>query len=140
MQSDLLISTAFRRLLCIVARTDATLLLISHARLNCRLLLLLNVLLLDLKQVGTGCTYHLAMIETAEALDAFWNELLYEMDLRYYLGILQAADDVDYDALQVVWVHKQLLGWNIVALPKEVDLFADLARAAIIDPFEFAHG
>ena len=80
------------------------------------------------------------MIETAEALDAFWDELLYEMDLRYYLGILQAADDVDYDALQVVWVHKQLLGWNIVALPKEVDLFADLARAAIIDPFEFAHG
>ena len=80
------------------------------------------------------------MIETAEALDAFWDELLYEMDLRYYLGILQAADDVDYDALQVVWIHKQLLGWNIVALPKEVDLFADLARAAIIDPFEFAHG
>ena len=134
------ISTAFRSLLRIVARTDAALLLISHARLNCRLLLLLNVLLLDLEQVGTRCTYHLAMIETAEALDAFWDELLYEMDLRYYLGILQAADDVDYYALQVVWVHKQFLGWNIVALPKEVDLFADLARAAIIDPFEFAHG
>ena len=104
------------------------------------MLFLLNILLLGLEKVGTGCSDHLAMIKTAETLDAFRHKLFNIVDLSNYLWVFQATDNVNDHTLQVIWVYEQFLRWNIVALPKKVDLFTDLASTAIIDPFKLAHG
>ena len=79
------------------------------------------------------------MIKSAKALNTFGHELFDEVDLCDYLRVFKSADYVNYNALQVVRVHEKLLGWDVVALPKEVDLLTDFARAAIIDPFKLAH-
>lgn len=61
------------------------------------------------------------------------------MDIGDDLWIAQATHDIDYDALQIVRVHEQLLCGDVVVLPEEVNLFADLPCAAVVDPFELAH-
>ena len=60
------------------------------------------------------------------------------MNFCDYLRILETTDDINYDALQVVRVNKQLLRRNVVAFPEEIYFFADLTCAAIVDPFELA--
>ena len=49
------------------------------------------------------------MVEPSESLNASGNELFDEVDFCDYLWILESTDDINYDALQVVWVDKQLL-------------------------------
>ena len=80
------------------------------------------------------------MIEPAESLNASGHKLFDEVNFCYYLRILEATDDINYDALQVVWVDEQLFRRNVVAFPKEIYFFADLTCAAIVDPFEFPQG
>ena len=80
------------------------------------------------------------MVESTQALDTLRHEFAYKVHLSDYLRVPQAADDVNYYALKVVRVNKELLGRDVVALPKEVYFLADLARAAIVDPLKLAHG
>ena len=78
------------------------------------------------------------MVEPSESLDALRHKLFNEVDFCDYLRIPEPAHHVNYDALQVVRINKQLLCRNIVAFPEEIYFFADLARTVIVDPFEFA--
>jgi len=105
------------------------------------LLLFLGLnLLVDLQKVAARGTDHDAVVEATKPLDSLWHELLYKVDLRDDLWVAQATDDVDYDALQVVWVHEKLLRGDVVAPPEQVNLFAHLARAAVVNPLQLAHG
>ena len=65
--------------------------------------------LICFQEVAACRTDHLTVVEPAESLNASGNELFDEVDFCDYLWILESTDDINYDALQVVWVDKQLL-------------------------------
>ena len=80
------------------------------------------------------------MVEATQAFDALRHKLLDEVHLSDDRWVPQPAHDVDDDSLQVVRVHEQLLGGDLVAAPEQVNLLTHLSSAAIIYPLQFAHG
>lgn len=80
------------------------------------------------------------MVESGQALDSLRHKFLHEVNVRDDLGVVQATDDVYYDALQVVRVDEELLFRDVVSAPEQINLLTDLTGAAVINPFELAHG
>lgn len=94
---------------------------------------------MNLKDIATGCPNHFTVIKSSQTFDALGDKPFDEMNLRDKLRIVKSTGYVDYDTLKVVGVYEKFLGWNIVALPKEIYFFAYLMCAAIVDPLKLAH-
>ena len=80
------------------------------------------------------------MVKPTQTLDPTWYKLLDEMYLTDDLWHLESADNVDNDTLEVVRVDKKLFFRDIIAVPEEIYLFANLSCATIVNPFKLTHG
>ena len=74
------------------------------------------------------------MVKAAKALDTFGNELFYEVNFCNYLRVSKSTHDVNDDSLEVIWIDEEFLSWYIVPFPEAIKFFADLARAAVVNP------
>ena len=55
--------------------------------------------LINFKQIAAGSANHFNVIEAAEALNTLWHKLADKVHFSYYLWVLQATHNEDYDAL-----------------------------------------
>ena len=95
--------------------------------------------LVDFKKVLTSCTDHHTVVESAKTFDSLWHKFLHKVHVRNYLWIAKATDDVDDNALEVVRVDEELLWWDVVSAPEQINLLTHLPCAAVVHPFKLAH-